>query len=219
MSWKSRFTFRTKHYIEHDVCGTTMRFYPNRMALLSEVRDLSAPVAKAISVLFADESRDSGTAVKRHREGEFYMEDITTEPISEEMATYRQNERERAIETIFNTLADKRSVIVLGRLLMDSLRDEFPYKSDRDALEVEEFLYGEEGSDSEYRGIDMPTLVALFGGWLKANQKVFGDTGERMVGVVRRRLEDLQPGSDSKTPELETTPTNGESSSKPSSPQ
>lgn len=215
-SWKDRFTFRDKRYVEQEVAGTTFRFYPNRMALLTEVRDLSAPVAKAISVLFADESRDSGTAVKRHREGEFYMEDITTNPISTDMASYRQKERDRAIEQILGTLADKRSMNLLGRLFMDSLRDEFEYKTNRSTAEVEEFLYGHEGADSDYQGLDMPVLIAMFQGWMKANAKVFGEAGEKMVGLVRKRLEDLRVASGSEATATETDPTSGSSSRTPS---
>jgi len=218
MGWKERFTFRDKRYVEHTVGGAEFRFYPNRMALLTEARDLSEPVAKAITILFADESRDSGTSVKRNREGDFYMEDIQTQPISEELAKYRQAERDRAIEAIFGTLADKRSVLLLGRLFMDSLRDEFPYKMDRGAAEIEEFLYGHEGPASDYQGLDMPVLIELFRGWMKANAKVFGEAGEKMVGLVRQRLEQAQLGFGSEeTPE--TDPTSGSSSRKPSLPQ
>lgn len=214
MSWKKRFTFRDKRYIEHEVGGESFRFYPNRMALLTEARDLSTPVAKAISVLFADESKDNDSAVKRHHEGEFFMEDITTTAISKDMAQYRQAERDKAIEEIMGSLADARSLVLLGRLFMDSLRDEFDYKRDRSAKDVEEFLYGHEGSDEEYQGLDLPVLVEMFGGWMKANAKVFGQAGEKMVGLVKGRLEQLQTESDSET----TDSTNGNDSKTPSSP-
>jgi len=212
MSKFKRFTFRGKRYIEHDVAGNTLHFYPNRMALLEEARDLSAPVAKAVSVLFADESKDNSSAVKRHHEGEFYMEDITTDAITVEMAEHRQSERDKAIDQILSSLADARSLILLGRLFMDSLREEFEYKRNRPAQEVEEFLYGEEGE--EWNGLDAPDLIQLFSGWMKANSKVFGDVGEKMVGLVRERMGQLQ-NSNSET----TEPTSGASSKIPMSPQ
>lgn len=220
MSRFKRFTFRGKRYVEHKVADETFRFYPNRMALLEQARDLSQPVAQAISILFADETKDNDSAVKRHHEGEFYMEDITTTAISTEMATYRQSQRDQAITTIMGSLADARSVILLGKLFMDSLRDEFPYKKERSAREVEEFLYGEEpGEDDEegegYEGLDMPVLIQLFSGWMRANSKVFGDLGEKMVGLIRGRLEQqLQTDSNSET----KIPTSGSSSKNPTSP-
>lgn len=218
----ARFTFRGKRHVEHTVGGEKFRFYPNRMALLEEARDLSAPIAKSISVLFADESKDTKSAVKRHQEGEgkdgFFMEDITTEAITTEMAAHRQSERDKAIETIMESL-DARSVILLGKLFMDSLRDEFTYKKQRSAQEVEEFLYGEEeeaeDGEAAYTGLDMPILIQLFSGWMKANAKVFGELGEKLTGLVRGRLEQLQGDSN-----LETTiPVSGSSSKTPTSPQ
>jgi hypothetical protein len=219
MSWRKRFTFRDKRSIKHDVSGQEFRFYPNRMALLTEARDLSGPIAKAINTLFADQSRDNGSAVKRQYEGDFSLEDIKTEPLSIEMAQHRMAERNGAIETILNTLADERSIVLLGRLFMDSLRDDFPYTKDRHAREVEEFLFGEEGQDeegNEYHGLDMPALVELFKGWMKANASVFGASGESMVGLVKKKLEALQISEDNS----ETTdPTNGEPSKTPTLPQ
>jgi hypothetical protein len=218
MSWQDKFTFRDKRFTEHEVAGNVLRFYPNRLALLIEARDIATPVASAINTLFVDESKDSGSSVKRHQEGEgddaFWMEDIKTEAITEEMATFRITQRKDAIETIMGTLADKRSLILLGRLFMDSLRDEFSYKIERPTSEVEEFLYGHEGADSEYQGLDTPVLVDLFRGWMKGNAKVFGAVGEQMVGLVKQRLEDLRD-SNSETPD----PTNGDSSKTPSQPQ
>lgn len=219
MSDYKRFTFRDKRGTEHEVGGRKFTFYPNRMALLTEARDLSTPVAQAVSVLFADESKDNTSNVKRHHEGDFFMEDIATTAISTEMAKYRQAERNAAIETIMGTLADARSIVLLGKLFMDSLRDEFPYKRDRGAKEVEEWLYGEEagGEDEEnddlYTGLDLPMLVEMFGGWMKANAKVFGTAGEKMVGLVKSRLEQVNESA------LETTdPTSGNDSKIPSSP-
>jgi len=218
MSKFARFTFRGKRYVEHDVGGESFRFYPNRMALLEEARDLSAPIAKSISILFADETKDTKSNVKRHQEGEFFMEDITTEAISTGMAQHRQGERDKAIETILASL-DARSIILVGKLFMDSLRDEFPYKRQRSAREVEEFLYGvecvESEEDEEYTGLDMPMLIQLFSGWMKANAKVFGELGEKLTGLVRGRLDQLQGDSNSET----TTPVSGSSSKTPTSPQ
>jgi len=216
MSWRKRFTFRDKRSIKHAVSGQEFRFYPNRMALLTEARDLSAPIAKAINTLFADQSRDSGSAVKRQFEGDFSLEDIKTEPISIEMAEHRMAERNGAIETILNTLADSRSIILLGRLFMDSLRDDFDYARDRKASEVEEFLFGEDGEDgNEYEGLDMPVLVELFQGWMKANASVFGASGESMVGLVKAKIEGIVSERASEM----TDPTNGAPSKTPTSPQ
>jgi hypothetical protein len=215
MSWHKRFTFRDKRSIKHDVCGREFRFYPNRMALLTEARDLSGPIAKAINTLFVDQSRDASSTVKRQHEGDFFMEDIQTEGLAIDMAKHRLVERNDAIETVLGTLADPRSILLLGKLFMDSLRDDFPYSKDRKAADVEEFLFGDDdGDDAEYQGLDMPMLVELFRGWMKANATVFGEAGESLVGLVRAKIEGIA-NSNSET----TDPTNGDPSKTPSSPQ
>lgn len=215
MSWRKRFTFRDKRSIKHTVNGQEFRFYPNRMALLTQARDLSEPIAKAINVLFADQSRDSASAVKRTNDGDFFMEDIKTEGLDIEMAKYRISERAEAITTIMGTLADHRSLILLGTLFMDSLRDDFSYSKERHASEVEDFLYGSDDEDSDYHGLDMPVLVELFQGWMKANALTFGEAGEKMVGLVKAKLEETVVVSNSEKPDS----TNGKSSKTPSSPQ
>jgi hypothetical protein len=215
MSWRKRFTFRDKRSIKHTVNGQEFRFYPNRMGLLTEARDLSGPIAKAINTLFADQSRDAGSNVKRQHDGDFFMEDITTQSIDIEMAKHRLRERNEAIETILGTLADSRSMILLGRLFMDSLRDEFEYVRDRPAREVGAFLYGDEdGEESSYEGLDMPQLVELFRGWMKANATVFGEAGESLVGLVKAKIEGLADSNSEKT-----DPTSGEPSKTPTSQQ
>jgi hypothetical protein len=217
MSWRKRFTFRDKRSIKHQVNGQEFRFYPNRMALLTEARDLAEPIAKAINTLFADQTRDASSNVKRHHEGDFFMEDIHTDAIDIEMAKHRVAERNEAIQTIMGTLADTRALMLLGKLFMDSLRDEFPYAKERDPREVDEFLYGDDDEDSEYQGLDAPVLMELFQGWMKANASTFGASGESLVGLVKAKIEGLQADSEraSETPD----PTSGEPSKTPSSPQ
>ncbi len=219
MSWKDRFTFRDARYVEHKVGDKTLRFYPNRMALLTEARDLSAPVAQAVSVLFADQSRDSSSHVKRLKDGGKeggQMEEITTEAVTKEMAEYRQKQREQAIERIMGVLADERSKLLLGKLWMDSLRDEFPYRKSRPATEIESFLYGSERDDDSYTGLDLPMMIELFKGWMKANAQVFGTEGEKMVGLVRAKVVEAA-GSAPRSGKTE--PTSGDASKTPSSPQ
>lgn len=216
MGWKERFTFRERRYVEHKVGENTLRFYPNRLGLLTEAKNLSAPAAKAIAALFADESRDTKSNVKRTKDGgEFYIEDITTDALTPEMAQHRQREKDRAIEVLFDSVCDMRNRNLIGLLLMDSLRDEFPYKVDRPIAEVEAFLYGD-GSDT-YTGLDIPLLIELVRGWLKGNAQVFGASGESMVGLVKAKLESLRDSRLAKKEPEGMSPTSGEPSKTPSS--
>ncbi len=192
MGWKEKFTFRDRVVVEHEVCGETFRFSPNRIGMFRELRDLSAPVTEALTVLFADKSRDSGTSVKTVSDGEdFLQEDCATQPLTIEMAKFRADEQTDAISKLVNTIADERNQILIGRLIMDSLRGDFPYARNRSAKDVEEFLFGSDGDD-DWSGIDMAVMVELTIGWIKANAKVFGSSGEGLVATVKARLEAMK---------------------------
>lgn len=192
MGWKDKFTFRDRLVVEHKVGDETFRFSPNRIGLFRELRDLSAPVTEALTILFADKSRDSGSSVKSVNDGkDFFQEDCSTEPITVEMAKFRSTEQCEAIEKLVNTIADERNQILIGRLLMDSLRGDFPYARSRSTKDVEEFLYGTE-DDDDWTGLDMPTMVELVIGWIKANAKVFGSSGEGLVGAFKAKMEALK---------------------------
>jgi hypothetical protein len=206
-NWKQRFSVFNRHSVEHEVGGQTFVFYPNSVGLLAEVRDLSAPVAKALASLMADKSGDISSQVRKEREGGYEVEVITTNAVAPEITTMRLDRDAKSIQELIETVCDPKSRMVIGKLLMDSLRAEFEYKKNRSAGEVEEFLYGD---GKEYEGIPIPELVQMIGGWMKANAKVFGETGERMVAVLRGRLSPLSG---------EGTTTSGQNSSEPSSPQ
>lgn len=215
MGWKNRMTFRGKRHVEHEVEGQTFNFYPNRIALLQEAAELSQPVAEALMTLMhGPKESDNGSKFTRQNDGDFSREDTEVEPPSVELLEYRRKERADALSAIFGALGDKRSRLMLGKLLMDSLRDEFKFDQERSTGEVEEFLYGD---GDQYEGIDTPTLMAFLSGWMKANARVFGKSGESLVGLVRKKLDNLQDVSLSEEGPTETVPTSGSDSRTPSS--
>lgn len=222
-TWKKLLTFRGKRHVEHEVGGQELNFYPNKMALLEQARDLSGPVAKAINTLMTDTSRDSKSMVKRLSgtdpdgaidadEPEILeMQEITTDAISTQMAEFRLNQRNEAIETLLTTIADQRNRILLGAMFMDSLRDLFPYHQNRPTSEIEEFLYGD---GEEYEGLDIPQLCDMLVGWMKANSKTFGSMGEKVVEFMQKRMGDLAPSED-RSEEGDVKTTSGETSKTP----
>lgn len=231
MSWKSRLTYKTKVFVESKVGDNTFKFYPNRLGLLEELGEMSKPIARAMSVLFGTQRSDTTSVQESFREkprkeksgvetAESVVDKITVEAVSPQIADHRRKEREDAIDALINGLTNKRSLLMLGALLMDSLRDEFPYDRERDTQDVELFLYG---NGDDYHGLDAPMLSQMVQGWLKANAKVFGDTGEQVVGLFKGKLEALRnlsplaemtsttDGSSSKTPSSEPSDTDSQS--------
>lgn len=206
--WKDRFTYNSKSAVEHEVNGGKLRFYPNRIGLLAELAEVSKPVAHALSALFGDGRNDTTSISESYKDkpkkdiksgvetAESVVDKITVEALSPEIAGYRRKERDTAIDELLDGLTNERNRLLFGRLLMDSLRDEFSYKKDRPAPEVEEFLFGD---GEKYEGLDTPMLVQMVTGWLKANAKVFGSVGEKMAGLVKGKLEALDPQSETMT--------------------
>lgn len=224
-SWKDRFAYNSKSAVEHEVNGHKLRFYPNRIGLLTELAEISKPIAHALATLFGDERGDATSISESYKDkprkdlktgietAESVVDKITVEAVTAEVANHRRGERNQAIDELLDGLTNERNRILFGRLLMDSLRDDFPYKKDRPPPEVEEFLFGD---NEEYTGLDAPILVEMVTGWLKANAKVFGSTGEKVVGLVKGKLSALQAPS----PSVEkTNTTDGSNSKMPSSGQ
>ncbi len=182
--WKDRFTFRERFFVEHEVGPNTMRFYPNRVGLLHELAEVSKPLAKAITALLAPDER-AGFSEKVSQQGETIIKETSVPAASAEVLDQRARERDGAIEALVGAIANPRNRLLVGRLLMDSLREEFTYSSERSAAEVEEFLYG---SKDGYDGLDLPTLGQLIAGWMRANARVFGPAGEALAARAGERL-------------------------------
>lgn len=202
-NWKERFTYHEKHFVEREVAGRPMRFYPNRVALLHDLAEVSRPVARAMVSLMGDSRGDAGIVTERFREGGAEGEKTTVQPVSPEAAEQKRKERDCAIDDLLS-VADARNRLMLGRLFMDSMREVFPYARERSPMEVEEFL------DS----LDLEIMSEVSRGWIAANARVFGDAGERLAAQVRERLDGLRGESPSESP----SPTDGSSSRTPSSP-
>lgn len=211
MGWKERFTFRERHCVTHEINGEKLRFFPNRVGLLHDLAELSKPAAKAVAVLLGDRQDDRGASDKKMTEGSTEIHEYTVQGASPEVLKLRAAERDAAIDALIDSLSDPRGRILIGRLLMDSLRDEFEHRLPRPTDEVETFLNGD-GKD--YPGLDLPTLAQMIHGWILANSKVFGVVGEQIAAAARERLGGLRSASPSATP----SPSSGSDSKTPSSP-
>lgn len=214
MSWKDVRTFRSRESVEHEVNGVKVRFYPNRMRLLPELTELSVPVAKALAELLDPSRSDAAMTEKTMTQGDTLIRETTVAAAAPEILKARSASRDAAIEALLSSLGDARNRLRLGRLLMDSMADVFPFAAERSPADVEEFLYG--GKDVE--GIDLPILTELITGWIKANAKQFSKVGEILPvrlggaaagGVPRDPSPSPAPapsGSDSRTPSSPPSP-------------
>lgn len=213
----SRFSSNKATHLDQEVGEHTLRFYQNRIGLLADLAEVTKPIVGALTTLFDRAPSDTGCTTERYNQGtQDAMERIIVDAITPEMAAFRATQKREAVQAIIDTFMGARQRLLLGRVLMDSLRDEFPYKKDRTTAEIEAFLYG---NAEGYDGLETTTLIALVTGWAKANGnafgKLFGDMGEKVVGLVRGKMDALRlvtdptSGDDSKTasPEPSTSDT------------
>jgi hypothetical protein len=206
MTYKDTFTYTDQHFVEHDVNGKLIKFFPNRYALLGDLAKISKPMASALTTIFMEEARETTATNKSMKDAEgMEMSEITVSAISPELAAHKSKERRDSIEALISSIEEPNNRILLGKLLMDSMRDEFQYKRDRTPKDVLAWLEGDE--TGEYHGIDLPVLTQLIGGWIKANSKVFGEQGEQLVGAMKDRLRILRENYPS--PETTKTETPG----------
>jgi hypothetical protein len=223
-NWKARFTYKSKVFVEKTIDDKTFRFYPNRIALLEELADVSKPIGHAVATLFGKGGDASNSTHETFRDkvrkdvksgietADSAVDKITVSAPTPEVSEYHRKARDQAIDELIGAFTDKRNRILFGKLLMDSLREEFEFSKERDPAEVEEFLFGD-GTEA-WQGLDLPMTVQLCTGWLAANAKVFGDVGEKVIALVRGRLElPLSPSPSEETPST----VDGSSSKTPSS--
>ena len=210
--WTDKASFISPRFEEHAIDGVTLRFYPVSVGLAFKLRDLAKPVAAAMAVLFADEKRDQGT-VNRTIPSEFKNADgsvamgseFIMEPSAPSVIEKRTDRRSKAVADAIDALTCDSSRLLLGEIIMDSLRDEFP-RGSKDNPPVAEFM-------SQLSCTALPQLLL---GVVKANKEVLGPLGEAAASawgqfgsllkakseeLTRRVSEELEvvPGSTSKT--------------------
>jgi|GEM_PF-3777548 len=160
MGWKDSFAFLSEpsDVYEKEIKGQTLRFYPLSMGALFSLRSLTGTLAKALSVLFRDSSKD--VAQEQIQDGE--RSEIRIQAIDPKLSEQLAKGREEALGKLMDLLTNQDTAMVIGRLLFDSLRDLRPENyTNKDALEF-------------VRSMDLDTLKEMLMGLAKANGGIFG---------------------------------------------
>jgi hypothetical protein len=170
--------------VEHEINGEMVNFWPLSLAVAFELRSLSGPISSALATLFSDSGGDRGWT-----ERTFEEKDGTSGKVTEAEATpiatiqFRMEAKAAAIKESFECLTDPKNGLVVGKILLDSMRD---YGRDLSAKRCQEFVNDQD--------LDIITLRQLLTGVVQANKKVFGPLADRVastVGATLRMVPDL----------------------------
>lgn len=203
MGYKDTFTYSDQFFVKVDINGKEIRFYPTRASHFADLARISKPMVNALSALFVENGREETATTENMKDAEgTEITKIIVSAITPELAAHKSSERKEAINAIFGCLEDMNNRLIIGKLLMDSMRDEFAYTRDRKPKDVIEWL---EGDGDGYEGIDIPTMALLIGGFIKANAKSFGAQGERLVEAVKGKVSALRATSPLATTETAST--------------
>lgn len=185
-------SYFTPKGVLHEVAAgqPSIRFYPISPGLLFQLRSVARPIALALAVLFQDKDRDGGRVLRSFRDPKTGEEGTETvlEPVSVEMAKFRSDEREVAIDRLLDAVADEKTRIILARIVWDSAREDF----DRGP--------GIPSAEQLKQLVDSPAMTieawgALLKGVAKANAGILGPLGEKLVAKATAAVEGLSVGS------------------------
>jgi hypothetical protein len=182
--------FRPK-YVEHEVAGEALRFYPLSLSMLWKMKTAVEPMVQAFRALSSgkndvektiDQGVDDQTGERR-----FLSHFGAVKP---DLAAMREEKIEASLRKAVDAFFEPKMRDFVGELIADSLREEFTRKEARDQQVVRTFVDG----NDETPGLDFVTLGQMVVGLAKANEGVFGpfakQVREAMSGRIREILND-----------------------------
>lgn len=151
--------FLEPKFAEHEVNGAVLHFYPASLHVAFQVKNVLRPLVTGLTSILTDTSGDRGHTSTSSKDG---YDQFVANPVSVELAEFRAKQKEKAVLDFVDAFSEKRSTDTIIRIIMDSLRNEFPRRVEQ--ADINNF------ADS----LDMNTYVQLLMGVFKANRKIFG---------------------------------------------
>lgn len=179
-NWKTKTSVFARKSVTREINGTSWNFYPVSLNRVFGLRGTITNITAAMSSLFAKNGDDVGQEIERIRQPEGTIERTKIDGITPQLADLRSKQRRDAIRESVEALLGTENKLAIGRLLADSLREDFA--QDCPDAEIEGFM----------AELDLSDLIEFIMGFAEANAKVFGPLGERMKAELRSRLEGLR---------------------------
>lgn len=176
--FKKKFGLFKKKSVTREINGVSFEFYPVSLGKLmsGEMASTLQPVMESLSALLQKTNTDVEKLQEvDEKEGKVFTRTLG---ISEKLAKYRDEQRGASLKKALDACISDKTRRSIGRLLMDSLRDDCPRNPTDE--EVATFIDAPE--------MDLPTVVEFFKGFLEANVGLFGETGKALSDLVKSRV-------------------------------
>ena len=190
MSWKEKWTFIKPKGISCKIDEDTLLFYPVSISCMFTLKEIAAPIARAMASLFQSEGNDVGATdetISENNQQDFINRKIV-EPVSMELARFRLDQKQRAIQDSIETLFSPTNAVIVARIIMDSLRDDFDRNKTEEQKDVE--------ATDLLETIDGAMFQQLLHGLYKGNEKVFGPLASMVAQskkLLQAKMRGLQP--------------------------
>lgn len=175
VDWKAKIGCFTPNAITEKVMDKDVQFYPVSVGIMFELRTIARPLAKALGVLFSKNENDYASKnIIMPKSAGGNDQEIAVEAISEGMAKLRHTQREDAIEGIVISLTEPQHIEVVGKIIMDSMREVFP-PGDPNQIPAKQFM----------NDLPLPALTGCLIGVGKANKGVFGPLADQVADLLK----------------------------------
>jgi len=171
------------------VSGVEVEFWSVSFPVMFQLKSAAGPIAKLLMNLFRNGRND----VSRFQEDSVAKEGTPVRVIQEtavtpEMVKVRTDQTNRTIQEALDGLFADQNRLLIGKVLMDSMRGICPRKPDN--KQIEEFL----------ADLDLGQVVEMFQGVAKATAEVTGPLVRRwltdMSALLRGRVSSVLPTSE-----------------------
>jgi hypothetical protein len=196
------FASRSK-FVERDICGTSIKFYPISPGDLFLMRSVSASLADALGLLFTARgskatARDSGSLFRTVKEGDATVQENQVDAISKEMAELRTEQATKAYKQLSDLILNRENMEIIARMILSSMRA----KDKDDPMAVAQLLEQ-----------DISVVKDMLKGMLDASSEAMGQLGKDIGRVLKegvapqdQPLEEEEEESEEEQPTMRSVP-------------
>lgn len=184
-----------------------VEFFSLSFPVLFQLKSAVGPISKVLTGYFRSARHDVGRFEERTKDEKGDDRTIIQQqPITPEMAKLRAEQATKSMQEALDGIFADQNRILIGRILMDSLRGSQPRKPTPEQIEL--FL----------ADLDLGQVVELFQGVVKANAEVFGPLVQGWVARLQSQLR-AQASSASPTSPEQSNESGSSAQERPQGPQ